>query len=440
MEVPGGKGQPVTTKSDGPVRQVSLFLDRTIKKHGDDWQWTDTWAVRKDLEHGSTDAKGWEYCDALNLGMKDEDSSDMCSQKDDWVGEFTSSCFFRRRCWTRTQRRYLTDESREAAVVESQINSANLSLLTKLCKQMNIWKRIPAAARSKPGVLKRRLRECVHQLTTNMWSTPCSLPLSGDTQLSIPTLNTHSRHKGYSTVCVNVQVTATAQGTLLAVLTDARQPHFSLDNRSGIPLQSRIVARQKNVWFDVPVSKGGECTDVWEGDSGAVLQLKVHGSEDEGIIVMMSELGELEPWEVVYMTPQGPTTIALIPSVAIQREAKTLIVRRAAAKAQGGNSEIVGQFALDVALAGFGLSVVNREPKELMYMSFSDIRMSQKPVMTLRVHISRLNNVASSTQNLRSPKLILRLGNQETETAPVENSGGFATFKHEMASFKGASY
>jgi hypothetical protein len=155
---------------------------------------------------------------------------------------------------------------------------------------------------------------------------------------------------------------------------------------------------------------------------------------------MMSELGELEPWEVVYMTPQGPTTIALIPSVAIQREAKTLIVRRAAAKAQGGNSEIVGQFALDVALAGFGLSVVNREPKELMYMSFSDIRMSQKPVMTLRVHISRLNNVASSTQNLRSPKLILRLGNQETETAPVENSGGFATFKHEMASFKGASY
>ena len=180
---------------------------------------------------------------------------------------------------------------------------------------------------------------------------------------------------------INVQVTASAQGTLLAVLTDAKQPHYSLDNRSGIPLQSRVVSRrQKDVWFDVPVSRGGGCTDVWEGDSGAALQLKVRGSEDEGPIAMMSELGELQPWEVVCMTPQGPTTIVLIPSVAIQREAKTLIVRRQTAKSGDGSSEIVGQFALDIALAGFGLSVVNREPNELMYLSMSNIRMSQKPV------------------------------------------------------------
>ena len=139
------------------------------------------------------------------------------------------------------------------------------------------------------------------------------------------------------------------------------------------------------------------------------------------------------------MTPQGPTTIVLIPSVAIQREAKTLIVRRAAAKAQGGNSEGVGQFSLDVSFAGFGLSVVNREPKELLYMSCSRVRLSQKPVKMLRVHSSRLNNLPPSNNNMRAPKLIFRLENQERETAVVENAGGFINFKHETASFKGKS-
>ena len=437
MEIPGGIGQPMIGKNDEPVRQVALYLNHKVSKHGSEWQWIDTWAVKKDIEHGGTDKSGWEYCDALSLGMKDAKSSDMCRQDEQWVGEYTSGCYFRRRCWTRTQRRYLTTAAQEAAQVESQIDTANIRKLTELCTRLGIWDNIPTAGRTKPGVLKRRLKQSVRRLTVNMWSPPCDLPLSGDTQLNIPTLNEHKRGNMYSTVCINVRVTATAQGTLLAVLTNARQPHFSVDNRSGIPLLSRTVAKQNRVWFDVPVSKGGECTDVWEGDAGADLQLKVHGSEDEGITVPMGELGEKEPWEVVYMTPQGPTTISLIPSVAIQREAKTLIVRRAAAKAQGGTSDSVGQFSLDISLAGFGLSVINREPKELMYMSCSRVRLSQKPVKTLRVHAFRLNNVPPSNANIRAPKLIFRLEHQELETAAVENSGGFINFEHETASFKG---
>lgn len=437
MEIPGGSGQSMTEKDEEPVRQVALHLNRKVNKHGPEWHWVDTWGVQKDIDHGGTDKSGWEYCDALNLGMKDVKSPDMCRQNEEWVGEYSSGCYFRRRCWTRTQRRYLTTEAQEASQVESQIDAANIRKLVALCKQIGIWDRIPLAGRAKPGVLKRRLRQRVRRMTANMWSPPCDLPPSGDTQLNIPTLTTGKGGNAYSTVCVNVRVTATAQGTLLAVLTDARQPHFSLDNRSGIPLQSRIVARQNRVWFDVPVSKGGECTDVWEGDAGADLQLKVHGSEDEGITVPMNELGEQQPWEVVYMTPQGPTTIALIPSVAIQRDAKTLIVRRASAKAQGGSSEFVGQFSLDVAFAGFGLSVVNREPRELMYMSCSQVRLSQKPVKTLRIHPSRLNNIPASTKNMRAPKLIFRLEEHDQDTAVVETSGGFVNFKHETASFKG---
>ena len=437
MEIPGGAGQSMIENDDEPeVKQVALYLNNKVQKHGPDWHWLDTWAVKKDIEHGGTDKSGWEYCDALNLGMKDVKSPDMCRQDEEWAGEYSSGCYFRRRCWTRTQRRYITTEAKEAAAVESQIDAANLRKLTELCKQMGIWDRIPAAGRAKPGVLKRRLRQCVRRLTMNMWSPPCDLPASGDTQLSIPT-DTHKRGNVHSTVCVNVGVTGTAQGVLLAVLTDARQPHFSLDNRSGILLQGRVVSKRNRVWFDVPVSKGGECTDVWEGDAGADLQLKVHGSEDEGITVPMNELGEKELWEVVHMTPQGPTTIALIPSVAIQREAKTLIVRRAAAKAQGGDSEGVGQFSLDVSFAGFGLSVVNREPKELMYMSCSRVRLSQKPVKTLRIRSSRLNNVPPSNKRLREPKLIFRLEAQQQETAAVRNSGGFINFKNETASFKG---
>ena len=439
MENPGGAGQPVggQDKNDPPVRQVAIHLDKCIRLQGFDWQWIDTWSVKKDTEHSTTDAKGWEYCDAAALGMKDKDSPDMC-RPEEWVGEKCSGSFFRRRCWVRTQRRYLTDEAREAALIESQLN-ANTSQLTKFCKQLKIWDQIPAAARAKPGILKRRLRAHVEKQTTNMWSTATNLPVSGDTQLSIPTVPKKGQ-RGMGKVTINVQVTTSAQGTLLIVLTDAKQPHYSLDNRSGIPLQSRIVTRRhKHTWFDVPVSRGGDCTDIWEGDSGAALQLKVRGSEDEGPIAPMSELGELQPWEVVYMTPQGPTVITLIPSVAIQREAKTLIVRRQTAKSGDGSSEIVGQFALDIALAGFGLSVVNREPNELMYMSMSNIRMSQTPVTTLKVNISRLNNVFPSREGSvteREPKLILRLGSQEHETAPSPNKGGYVTFESEVASFK----
>lgn len=426
MEIPGGKGQPLIGDDDEPVRQVALHLNDKVKKRGPDWAWIDTWTVKKDIEHGGTDNNGWEYCDSLT-GMRDKNSPDMCRGGEKWVGEYSSGLNFRRKCWTRTQRRYLTTEAQEAADIESQIGVGNVRQLAELCKRMGIWDRIPIAGRTKPRVLRSRLRRRVSRLTANLWSLPCNLPLSGDTQLNIPTLT--------STACVNVQVTASTQGTLLAVLTEARQPHFSLDNRSGIPLQGRIQSTQNQVWFDVPVSKGGVCTDVWEGDSGAGMQLRVAGSDDAGVTVPMNELGEKEPWEVVCMTPQGPTTIALIPSVVIQREAKTLVLRRAAARAQGGKSQIVGQFSLNISLAGFGLSVVNRDPKELMYMSCTNVRISQEPVMTLRVHPSRLNNVKASTENLRTPKLILRLGQQEHETAAVETTAGFINYKDETANF-----
>ena len=431
----GGKGQPITESKDVQVRQVSLHLAQTVRKEGDAWTWIDTWQVSKDIEHGSTDSKGWEYCDAAAIGMKDVSSPQM-TRHEQWQGEINASSFFRRRCWTRTQRQYLSNEAKEAAAVGSQLGDANLGQLKQLCGQLKIWDRMPVAARGKPAMLRPRLRNRVEQLTTNMWSPASTLPLSGDMQLNIPTLRKQRQRSAHETV--NINVTTTAQGTFLAVLTDAKQPHYSLDNRSGIPLQSRIVTRRsKDVWFDVPVSKVGECTDVWEGESGAALQLKVHGSEDEGPVAMMSELGELAPWEVVYMTPHGPTTVVLVPYVAIQREAKTLIVRRAAVKAQGGHSaEIVGQFALDIALAGFGLSVVNREPKELLYISLTNVRMSQTPTTTLKVTASRLNNVMPSTVFRRTPKLILRLGNQQHETAAVENAGGFVTYKGAAAEFK----
>ena len=436
---PGGQGQPII-ETDEIVRQVAVHLDQAIRSAGDDWEWIDTWTVSKDVEHGSTDAKGWEYCDAAALGMKDRDAADMCRQEE-WQGEGTSSSFFRRRCWTRTQRRYLTAEAKEAALIGSMLTTANLGTLEKYCRQLKIWDSIPAVSRGKPGLLRERLRRRVARATTSVWSTPSTLPLSGDTQLNIPTFRSRQgRRKGghaLQTVCVNVNVTSTAQGTLLAVLTDAKQPHYSLDNRSGIPLQSRIVTtRSRDTWFDVPISKGGACTDVWEGESGAMLQLKVHGSEDEGPVARMNDLGELPPWEVAYMTPHGPTTIVLVPSVAIQREAKTLIIRRQAAKARGGISEIVGQFALDIALAGCGISLVNREPKELLYMSMNEIHLTQTPVTTLTVQVSRLNNVIPSTANTRTPKLILQVGSQEYVTRSVQNAGGFVTYKGETASFK----
>ena len=130
MEIPGGIGQPMIGKNDEPVRQVALYLNHKVSKHGSEWQWIDTWAVKKDIEHGGTDKSGWEYCDALSLGMKDAKSSDMCRQDEQWVGEYTSGCYFRRRCWTRTQRRYLTTAAQEAAQVESQIDTANIRKLT----------------------------------------------------------------------------------------------------------------------------------------------------------------------------------------------------------------------------------------------------------------------------------------------------------------------
>ena len=39
LEVPGGKGQPLSENDDEPVRQVALHLNDQVKKGGPDWTW-----------------------------------------------------------------------------------------------------------------------------------------------------------------------------------------------------------------------------------------------------------------------------------------------------------------------------------------------------------------------------------------------------------------
>jgi len=115
MENPGGAGIKIREPpKDAP--SVSAHLGREIKQKGEEWSWTDNWSLVKDVEHGDTDALGWMYTDDTSRGMKEKESPDGVRRADtQWDGEDKGSMYFRRRCWTRTQRLYLTDEANEAA-------------------------------------------------------------------------------------------------------------------------------------------------------------------------------------------------------------------------------------------------------------------------------------------------------------------------------------
>eukprot|EP01047_Picozoa_sp_COSAG01_P009413 COSAG01_NODE_386_length_17742_cov_25.176654_2_plen_1539_part_00 len=414
---------------DGSGLSVSQLLMRELSKvQGEEWEWVDTWDVEKDRSKG-VDANGFMYADLRVVGFGTR------PDKVQWDAEFGTDKFFRRRCWTRTQRRYLTPAANQAARVKEELPTANLARLQELCRELRLWNALPLLRRSRPQFLRNRLRQEIHRRTADVWSTLTALPLQpGDVQLNVPAPARRGggggggrgvrggggrggRERGGAgrwaqaprqELTLNLNVSNTAQGTLLAVLTEARQPHFSIDNRAQLALQYRLIdtrVHAQGPWLAVPSKASGEaglsgCVNIWEGQSGAAIQLKMDGAAEDGPIVAMGRLGAREPWAVSFMDKAGPMGVVVGCAVTIQHETKTLLLTRqvqsAAADTAGTATAGVltgkAQFELHVEMAGFGLSVVDQRSRELLYAALADLRLSQTPVSVVRVRVCRLLN------------------------------------------------
>ena len=85
------------------------------------WGWAGGWAARAD-EASLADKKGWEY-----TGLKGA-LAGRRARKAVWVGEPFAGALFRRRCWERTQRRYLNARTADAARVQRELAARTVGL------------------------------------------------------------------------------------------------------------------------------------------------------------------------------------------------------------------------------------------------------------------------------------------------------------------------
>ena len=87
-----------------------------------------------------------------------------------------------------------------------------------------------------------------------------------------------------SAVCVNVTVSM-KEGMFVAVLRDATEPPYCIDNCSDVALQYRCkpASGRLGAWREAPVG----CQPVWEGTWPLELEVRLAGSDDEGRVFAM---------------------------------------------------------------------------------------------------------------------------------------------------------
>jgi hypothetical protein len=128
------------------------------------WGWAGGWAARAD-EASLADKKGWEY-----TGLKGA-LAGRRARKAVWVGEPFAGALFRRRCWERTQRRYLNPKTADAARVRRELAARTVGLaeLQGFCGLLGVKIQNPARLTDR-AFLERRLGNVSRRLTANPWS------------------------------------------------------------------------------------------------------------------------------------------------------------------------------------------------------------------------------------------------------------------------------
>ena len=101
-------------------------------------------------------------------------------------------------------------------------------------------------------------------------------------------------------VAVNITVGPTAFGTLVASMTLAEKPRYSIDNQTAIELVYRLATRKKGGrWLAIPNNHtaSGEVLDIWEGQANAVFEIKIAEAADEDSRKFsLATIGTLTDW------------------------------------------------------------------------------------------------------------------------------------------------
>eukprot|EP01052_Picozoa_sp_SAG31_P023656 SAG31_NODE_1964_length_6799_cov_2.549552_8_plen_484_part_00 len=298
--------------------------------------------------------------------------------------------------------------AQRAAEIKKELDSAILGVdkLAGFANELKIVLR--PHVQNKRQRLLHRIRNKLAALLDDPWSEAVELPTSGTVVTQLPLQKKRGLPQASREYrSVNITVGATDFGTLVAAITLAERPRYSIDNQTPLPLVYRLASARKrrSQWRRIPNNHtaSGTVLDIWEGQAQDIFQIKlVEQSDKDAQMFSLAVIGEQEPWSVEHNSPEkGVEVLHVHPIVVINRGAMTLVLAEKG-KASLRNLNITPRVPMKISmlLAGFGASLINDTPQELLHFGVKQVSLQLSPINCITVTDIKARNIKTSPGEL----------------------------------------